>query len=289
MQIGKVQSLDVAGRLSPVESDRATALLEAGNVLIFPELAFDVAAQSLRTLSAATATAKNVSFDVSSGRLKGLERNDPAYTLLREALSDFADFSRAVVLQLFPHYRRDLVIGRTSFRPAEIAGRRTSWRKDDTRLHVDSFPSTPVHGRRILRFFANVNPDGKERAWRIGEPFPKTVPRFLSRLRPPLPGAAAVLAALGATKSRRSRYDHYMLQLHDAMKRDADYQNATAQAEFRFPAGCTWLVYTDLVPHAAMSGQHAFEQTFYLPVEAMDDPSKSPQRVLESMMGRSLV
>ncbi len=80
-----------------------------------------------------------------------------------------------------------------------------------------------------------------------------------------------------------------MLQLHDAMKRDADYQNATAQAEFRFPAGCTWLVYTDLVPHAAMSGQHAFEQTFYLPVEAMDDPSKSPQRVLESMMGRSLV
>ena len=34
---------------------------------------------------------------------------------------------------------------------------------------------------------------------------------------------------------------------------------------------------------------HAFEQTFYLPVERMYDPSKSPQHVLQSLLQRPLV
>jgi len=37
-------------------------------------------------------------------------------------------------------------------------------------LHIDAFPSRPMHGRRILRFFANVAPDAP-RHWRVGEPF----------------------------------------------------------------------------------------------------------------------
>ena len=30
----------------------------------------------------------------------------------------------------------------TFFRPAEVAGRLTTWRKDDTRLHIDAFPAS---------------------------------------------------------------------------------------------------------------------------------------------------
>jgi hypothetical protein len=37
-----------------------------------------------------------------------------------------------------------------------------------------------------------------------------------------------------------------------------------------------------------LSGQFAFEQTFYLPVEAMRDPERSPLRVLERLVGKSL-
>jgi hypothetical protein len=37
-----------------------------------------------------------------------------------------------------------------------------------------------------------------------------------------------------------------------------------------------------------MSGQFAFEQTFYLPVNAMKDPERSPLRVLERLTGRTL-
>jgi hypothetical protein len=37
-----------------------------------------------------------------------------------------------------------------------------------------------------------------------------------------------------------------------------------------------------------MSGQFALEQTFYLPVNAMKDPQRSPLRVLERLVGRTL-
>jgi len=289
MDTTKIQSLHASAGLSLLGTDGALEALEAGQVLIFPELPFVLSPRSLPIIAAAAAVAKNVSFDVNTGRVKGLEATDAAATLLRESLAAFAAFSRHIVARVLPGYDTAIVMGRTSYRPAEIEGRQTSWRKDDTRLHVDAFPSTPVHGRRILRFFSNVNPDGKARHWRIGEPLPQIAPRFMPRLRAPLPYCGAVLAALRVTKTRRTLYDHYMLQLHDAMKLDADYQAHGKQAEHDFPAGCSWMTYTDMVPHAAMSGRHAFEQTFYLPVEGMRDPAKSPQHVLQSLLQRPLV
>src|SRR5262245_64954965 len=73
----------------------------------------------------------------------------------------FSDAAAALVHTLLPGYRATITRGRASFRPAEIAGRASTWRKDDTRLHVDSFPATPTGGRRILRVFTNVNPNGR--------------------------------------------------------------------------------------------------------------------------------
>lgn len=264
--------------------------LETGQVVFFPYLAFPlVSAEALLFAAATAAVAKNISFDAQTGRLGGIRDTAPRASALHHALSAFAQFSRRMLVRLLPSYEAGLVTGRTSFRPAEIAGRDTSWRKDDTRLHVDSFPATPVHGRRILRFFTNVDPQGKPRCWRIGEPFPDVAARFLPYLRAPVPGCAELMHALHITKTRRSAYDSYMLQLHDRMKSDLDYQARAEQTYFGFPPGSSWMVYTDLVSHAAMSGQHAFEQTFYLPVERMNDPSQSPLRILERMTGKRLV
>jgi hypothetical protein len=47
-------------------------------------------------------------------------------------------------------------------------------------------------------------------------------------------------------------------------------------------------VFTDCVPHAALSGQFAMEQTFIVPVEALVVPEVSPIRVLEKMAGRAM-
>ena len=71
------------------------------------------------------------------------------------------------------------------------------------------------------------------------------------------------------------------LNIHDTMKNRDEYQRDVVQNEFHFQPGSTWIVFTDQVSHAAMGGQHLFEQTFYLPVRAMADERKSPLRVLE--------
>src|SRR5204863_1375475 len=134
---------------------------------------------------------------------------------LRSLMQRFSDRALALVRDLCPAYGSRIERRRASFRPAEIAGRTTTWRKDDTRLHVDSFPATPSGGRRILRVFTNVNPDGRPRAWRVGDAFEGVAARFADRLRLPPPFSGHLLALARVTKSPRTPYDALMLQLHD--------------------------------------------------------------------------
>jgi hypothetical protein len=112
--------------------------------------------------------------------------------------------------------------------------------------------------------------------------------RFADDLRVPLPGTSIVLRLLRLTKSRRSPYDALMLQLHDRMKGDSAYQAGTPQTRVDFPAGSTWMAFTDQVSHAALAGQYQLEQTFLLPIDAMIDAERSPLRVLERLKGRRL-
>ena len=268
----------------------AVDALESGAVLFLPSLAFEVAPVEHPLLSPAiVAAAKNISFDPHTGRLGGTTLNGTEAGRLGDLVSRFSRLAAGFVRRLLPAYGERLEIGRASFRPVEIAGRASSWRKDDTRLHIDSFPATPVGGRRILRVFSNVNPLGQPRTWRIGEDFARVAERFAGQLRMPLPGSAVALRALRITKSRRSPYDALMLQLHDRMKADTDYQAQVSQMRVEFPSGSTWVAFTDQVSHAAMSGQYQLEQTFMLPVNAMLDERRSPLRILERIVGRSLV
>lgn len=275
--------------LSAAEQQEAIAAIESGKVLLFPQLDFPLQVDEDRICSSATTgDAKNISFDPVRGLLRGGNTSETELDVLKGMMTRFAACSGALVGHLFPQYVRNLQQARTSFRPVEICGRPSSWRKDDTRLHVDSFPSSPTQGQRILRLFSNVNPTGRGRLWRLGEPFEDVARRYVPSIPKPVRGISLVLEALGITKTRRSAYDHYMLYLHDRMKADLPYQSAAKQQQHEFPAGSTWLVYTDQVSHAAMSGQHLLEQTFHLPVDAMLDPLQSPLRILERLLGRRL-
>jgi hypothetical protein len=271
-----------------LQQDAAPAL-EEGRVLFFPNLAFGIRPREKQFLNPAIVSgAKNVVFNIATGKLGGCQCVGVEAEQLAMMLKRFAESAMALLENVLPAYRNKLVPGRTSLRPVEIAGRVTSWRKDDTRLHVDSFPSTPVQGRRILRVFCNVNPDGRPRSWRLGEPFEDAVKHFASALRPPFPGSAVALQRLRITRGRRTAYDHYMLQLHDRMKADLDYQRSSRQSHFDFPSGTTWAVFTDQAPHAATAGQQQLEQTFYLQVEDMVDSRRSPLRILEKLIGSKL-
>ncbi len=263
---------------------------EAGDLLFLPSLRFAVEPHEAALFTPAIlGSSKNASFDPRTGRLGGTTASGEEAETLRGFISRFSDAAASLLGQLLPAYRGQLTRARASFRPAEIAGRASSWRKDDTRLHVDSFPATPSGGRRILRVFTNVNPDGRPRSWRVGDEFDAVARRFAPSLRVPLPGSGHLLALLRVTRTPRSVYDALMLQLHDRMKADDEFQKTSPQTAMDFPAGSTWLAFTDAVSHAATAGQYQLEQTFMLPVEAMGEPDRSPLRILERLKGRALL
>jgi hypothetical protein len=270
---------------------QAVYALESGKVLYFPQLPFVLKDQENSFLSPAIADprSKNISYDLHTDRLRGTTCQEEEFTLLKNMIHRYAIFSRELIGRIVPGYLPHIQQARTSFRPVEAKGRASSCRQDDTRLHIDAFPANPVKGRRILRVFTNMNPEGKARVWRLGEPFDQVASVFLPRFSQPLPGMPYLLRALKITKSLRSPYDHYMLKLHDAMKGDGNYQQIAKQQEVHFPPGSTWIVYTDQVSHAAMAGQHLLEQTFYLPSQALHHAEISPLKVLERLLQRPLV
>ena len=265
--------------------------LEEGKVLFFPSLSFTLSSQELEFLSPSILDpkAKNISYNIHNDHLSGTNLHAGESQLLKAMMKRYAVLSRNFLETLIPHYKGNLIQAKTSFRPVEILGRKSSYRKDDTLLHVDSFPSHPTRGQRILRVFTNINQDGKPRVWRTGEPFEAVAEKMTPHVYPPLFGVAQTLKWLKITKDLRSPYDHYMLKMHNAMKRDKDYQKTVPQEMVMFPPGTSWIVYTDQVSHAAMSGQHVLEQTFHLAVKNLHNESTAPLRVLERMLKKTLV
>ena len=270
--------------------DASCHALESGAVVELASVPFELAPGERKFLSSAWARegAKNISLRPGSTTPRGSQARGRDLEQLGDLMARYAQMCEGLLLSLAPRYAGGFVRGNTSFRPVAIQDARRSWRSDDRRLHVDAFASNPVQGRRILRFFTNVHPGGESREWLVGEPFAAFARRFFPRVARPMPASAALLAALGITKSRRSPYDHYMLGMHDAAKADLDYQREAPRTERRFPPGVTWIAFTDQVVHAATRGQFALEQTFYVAVERMADPSTAPRSVLEALAGRPL-
>lgn len=264
-------------------AQKATKSLERGRILFFPSLPFVCLPEEQRFLVEKNVDPKrkNISYDRSRDRMGGSLWEGEEGEKIKAMLKRFADASAKFAEHLFPHYHSHLACGRTSFRPIEIYGRASSTHKDDTRLHVDAFPSSPTQGKRILRFFANVNPHGEARVWRVGEPFEKVVKRFANNVPRQLPGSAQLLQLMRMTKSKRTAYDHYMLHIHDQMKEDTAYQQTVFQKEIVFPPGSSWIVFTDQVSHAAMRGRFVLEQTFSLPFERLQNVETAPLKVLE--------
>jgi hypothetical protein len=123
---------------------------------------------------------------------------------------------------------------------------------------------------RILRVFTNVN-SSAPRLWRVGEPFERVAKTFLRRVRPPILGSLWLLYRLRITKALRTPYDHLVLGIHYHMKADESYQRECPKTELSMPPGSTRACFTDMVSHAAIAGQFAFEQTFYVPADVVHD------------------
>ncbi|HEY1707687.1 MAG TPA: Kdo hydroxylase family protein [Rhizomicrobium sp.] len=279
------------GPFAPGQQSEAIDALENGEVLYLPDLPFPLAPeeQTLLTPVLSDGKAKNISLDP-FGKLKHAAVSPADHARLQAMMQRFASGAVGFIGDLFPRYAARLERARTSYRPVEIEGRAAaSLLQDDTRLHVDAFPTRPMKkGRRILRLFTNINPDGVPRVWHVGEPFEDMAKKIVPKVWEPNAAKNLLLAALFVTRGVRSKYDSFMHGLHDEAKLDDEYQKRSPQVAFAFPAGATWLCYTDQVMHAALSGQYVLEQTFHLDLEAMAFPERAPFNVLERMTGRAL-
>jgi hypothetical protein len=279
--------------------------LEAGQILFFGNPPFDLPeADQQRLLSLRptnSALHKNISYRPQQDLLRGYSSDRP------EELQELHRIMRAystgvieMVGQLLRPYAGRWTLDFASFRPIQEEGRDLPLHKRNDLLHVDAFPSRPTNGGRILRVFTNLNPS-ESRVWLTAEPFDQLAPRYASDaglpqiaagaaspLRPLHRGVASLKRSVGLRAVDRSPYDRFMLRFHDYLKEKRDFQESRDKARLEFPPLSTWLVFTDGVPHAALSGQYALEQTFIIPPDALVAPQKSPIRVLEALCGRAL-
>ncbi|AKM30006.1 3-deoxy-D-manno-oct-2-ulosonic acid (Kdo) hydroxylase [Pandoraea faecigallinarum] len=290
-QIVTVDSGDWQGGQLSVSREALVADVEAGKVLYFPHLAFalDTAEQRLLDPKIADPKRKNISLDPKTDVLVGVAADAATQRAVHALVKRYYTQACSLVDGLMPEYRGKLRAAPTSLRLHQVETRQTSWRKDDSRLHVDAFPSRPNYGERILRVFTNINPAGQPRVWRVGEPFEDVAKRFLPKVPTQWPGSAWLQNAVGITKRPRSGYDHIMLHLHDGMKADMAYQRDAGQQTMPFPPGSVWICFSDQTSHAVMSGQFMMEQTFFLPAESMVHPECSPLAVLQRLTHRALI
>jgi hypothetical protein len=290
-QIIEVASCDWQGRDLSLPREALLAGIESGKVLYFPNLRFaiDGGERALLDPAIADPKRKNISLAPNGGALNGVTGDNVMQSAVRSLIARYQANARSLVDGLFPEYDGKLRVAPTSLRLHRVETRETSWRKDDSRLHVDAFPSRPNYGERILRVFTNINPQGSPRVWRVGEPFEDMAKRFLPDIKAQAPGSAWLMNLLHITKTPRSEYDHLMLHLHDAMKADLGYQKDSPQETMPFPPGSVWVCFSDQTSHAVMSGQFMMEQTFFLPVKAMARPDHAPLGILERLKGRALV
>ena len=264
--------------------------LEHGGILFLPKLGFDFAANEARFLSPdwSDGKSKNIYLRGNERAIKGAKGNTEELAAMTALIERYSQSATALIKHLLPSYMPYATPANTSLRCIEASDRKTSWRKDDRRLHADAFPSKPTHGTRILRVFTNVNPHGKPRVWNVGEPFADMAAQFLPKVPSYNRLQAKLINALGITKSLRGEYDHIMLHLHDLTKADAAYQAGAPQMRFEFPANSTWIVYSDLVLHAVLSGQHMMEQTFHLDQDKLNYAQACPKNSIESLLKRQI-
>lgn len=269
--------------------------LEEGNILFFPCLPFEFPQEEIDFLLAQRQTEashrKNIAYKPNLDRLSNFVRSSVEQeATLHHIMRSYSERVRSLLANLLSPYATHWTIDYASFRPFQEKGRALRIRARNDLLHVDAFPSRPTKGKRILRFFTNINPL-ESRKWITSEPFP-TLAREFGGSSISLPHAKSSKALhffrqaairLGIPLPDRSPYDTFMLQLHNFLKENSTFQATCHKNHWEFPPNSCWIVYTDLVSHAAISGQYALEQTFLIPPSCMVHPEKAPVHVLEKL------
>ena len=295
----------LSGVVSETQAQAWCAQLEAGEILYFPQTPIPISQDDLAFLlglqQSDSSLHKNIAYKPNIDKLSGVDTKTADAAAVSRLQGIMRQYSKSVVAFLtgfLSPYQAKWQLDYASFRPQEEKGRDLSLRKRNDLLHTDAFPTRPTHGARILRFFNNIHPT-RTRDWVVGDPFATLVKQFAPAEIAPSPDNALSRAAKGLGRSmglgaaipsiKRSPYDDFMMRFHNFLKENARFQAECAKYPWQFPAGSSWMVYTDTVPHAVLAGQYALEQTLLVTPEALVNPETSPLKVLQGIAGTALV
>ncbi len=278
--------------------------LERGRIVHFPESPLDLPAAAdlefLRQEMPALLTSKNVSYHHEADIIIGTKGPKGTIERARAILKEHSRRVQEFLGRAIPALAREWQVGTSSFRPLQERGRNLSPHASNELVHVDAGAYGATHGDRIFRFFVNVNPS-EDRVWITKGAFPDLHRRYaqeagverpagasgwleeglLDRMRTATAGAlAAVLPQARLLDS--SPYDRAMRRFHNFMKDTPEFQAATeGHQEFRFKPFSAWMVLTDMMSHACISGQHAFTDTFVVPLRNCRLPEMAPINILK--------
>jgi hypothetical protein len=275
-------------------------MLERGQILQFrePPFAFPTVDQEfLRNQEwAELRMHKNVSYRPGEDVLRGVSGDANTVERVHSIMRNYSARVIEFVGDFLSPYKEKWNLDFASFRPLEEAGRDLPLHKRNDLLHVDAFPSRPTQGGRILRVFTNLNTT-RPRVWNTTENFETLAHKYakpagLQQIAEDDSFLTRTVQNLGAKlgiTAARTPYDMFMLRFHDYLKENTALQTKGPKTEMAFPPSATWMVFTDCVAHAVMSGQYAIEQTFLIPPKALVAPDAAPYRILEGLAGRPLV
>jgi len=281
-------------------------LLETGRVVYFPHCPFplpgDEDQQFLRDDLASSLRLKNVSYHPEADSVRGLdtdgEDKDRAYRILTSHRLSVDEFLRRTI----PSLTDGWVMGTSSFRPVEEKGRDLKPHASNELIHFDAGAYGATNGDRILRFFVNLNPM-KDRVWASKGDFPLVYRKYGEQagVRKPDPGPRYLekgpldyartgllrfIALMGLPMAMvldSSPYDRTMRKFHNFMKDTPAFQQDPEDfEEMRFKPFSAWMVLTDMVSHAALSGQHALTTTGLVPLENCRRPELAPINILKT-------
>lgn len=294
-----------AGWVGPEQQEqRARAyceMLERGRVLFFREPPFPFPPVDREFLLAQEWTDlrmhKNVSYRPTEDVLRGISGESGKIERIHAVFRDYSEHVIEFAKNFLSPYAKRWALDFASFRPIEEERRGLPLHKRNDLLHVDAFPSRPTRGGRILRIFTNLNPE-KPRVWNTTDNF-----ESLARAHAEPAGLLKIAeddgfisrtvqdwgAKLGFSGFGRTPYDMFMLRFHDYLKENQEFQANCRKVRMEFPPGATWLVFTDGVAHAVLSGRFAIEQTFLIPPGALVAPQFAPYKILEQIAGAPLV
>ncbi len=174
--------------------------LEDGRILFFDGVPFAFSKEDREFLlsqrQSGSRLHKNVSYRPVQDVLRGAAGERVEVARLQDVMRRYSQEVTRFVRQLLAPYAELCQLDYASFRPEQEQGRDLSVHKRNDLLHIDSFPTRPMHGRRILRCFTNINPT-EARVWNTTGSFSSLAGKF---------AADAGLPAIAAQGESRSAH-----------------------------------------------------------------------------------